>query len=108
MLCESGGMVADKVEDSGNLKSANLSERYNLALSDDEAKKIGPTQFEQAGWALLAVSPKTETALELMKHRLQVVRGRAILDCLTNAKKSWAKSALEKAAPHAWKYLPPE
>ena len=82
--------------------------RDYLALSDDEAKRIGPTQFEQAGRALLAVSPKTETALELMKHRLQVVRGRAILDCLKNAKEQWAKEALEKGAPHALKYLPPE
>jgi len=82
--------------------------RDYLALSDDEAKKIGPPQFEQAGRTLLAVSPKTETALELMKHRLQVVRGRAILDCLKKAKEPWGREALEKAAPHALKYLPPE
>ncbi|MSR53428.1 MAG: hypothetical protein EXS09_09065 [Gemmataceae bacterium] len=82
--------------------------RDYLALTDVAAKDIGPTQFEQAGRTLLAVSPKTETALELMKHRLQVVRGRAILDCLKNAKEPWAKGALEKAAPHALKYLPPE
>jgi Glycerophosphoryl diester phosphodiesterase family len=75
--------------------------RDYLALSDDEAKKIGPPQFEQAGRALLAVSQTTETAMELMKHRLQEVRGRAILDCLTHAKEPWAKAALEKGAPHA-------
>ena len=38
---------------------------------------------------------------ELMKHRLQEVRGRAILDCLAHAKEPWAKLALEKGAPHA-------
>lgn len=78
--------------------------RDYLALSDEDARKLGPAQFEPAGKALLAVSPKTETALELMKHRLQVVRGRAILDCLARAKEPWAKAALEKAAPHALAY----
>ena len=76
--------------------------RDYLALMDEEARKLGPPElFEQAARALLAVSPKTETALELMKHRLRVVRGRAILDCLAHAKESWARTALEKAAPHA-------
>jgi len=75
--------------------------RDYLALSDEDARKIGPPQFEEAGQALLAVSPRTETALELMKHRLQVVRGRAILDCLGHAKEAWALSALEKSAPDA-------
>jgi hypothetical protein len=78
--------------------------RDYLALSDEEAKKLGPEQFEAAGRALLAISPKTETALELMKHRLQVVRGRAILDCLAHAKEPWALAALEKGAPHALAY----
>jgi hypothetical protein len=36
-----------------------------------------------------------------MKHRLQVVRGRAILDCLAHAGEGGAQSALEKGAPHA-------
>jgi hypothetical protein len=79
--------------------------RDYLALTDDEAKKIGPPQFEQAGRTLLAVSPKTETALELMKHRLQVVRGRAILMCLAKANEAWARTALEKRAPHALDYI---
>jgi hypothetical protein len=78
--------------------------RDYLALSDDEAKKLGPPQFEDAARALLAVSPKTETALELMKHRLQAVRGRAILDCLARAKEAWALEALKKGAPHALAY----
>jgi hypothetical protein len=56
----------------------------------------------------LAVSPKTETALELMGHRLQQVRGWAILDCLGHAKELWARAALEKGAPHALAYIPPE
>src|SRR5262249_53722450 len=51
--------------------------RDYLALSDDDARTIGPPQFEEAGKVLLAVSPRTETALELMKYRLQAVRGRA-------------------------------
>jgi hypothetical protein len=78
--------------------------RDYLALSDEEARKIGPPQFEEAGKALLAVSPRAETALELMRHRLQVVRGRAILDCLLHAKERWAQAALKKGAPHALAY----
>src|SRR5205085_9462077 len=79
--------------------------RDYLALTDAEARKLGPAQFEQAGKALLAISPKTETALELMGHRLQVVRGRAVLDCLAHAKEPWARAALQKGAPHALAYV---
>jgi hypothetical protein len=75
--------------------------RDYLALTDEEARTLGPPQFEAAGRALLAVSPTTDTAVELMGHRLQVVRGRAILDCLARASEPWAVAALEKAAPHA-------
>ncbi len=75
--------------------------REYLALSDEEARKIGPPQFEEAAGALLAASPRTETALELMKHRLRAVRGRAVLDCLAHAGEPWARAALEKGAPHA-------
>jgi hypothetical protein len=73
--------------------------RDYLGLSDEDARKLGPPLFEEAGKALLAVSPRTETALELMKHRLQVVRGRAVLDCLAHAGEPWARAALEKGAP---------
>jgi hypothetical protein len=79
-----------------------------LALTDDEAWQIGPPQFEAASRALLAVSPHTETALELMKHRQQSVRGRAILHCLAHAKEPWARAALEQGARHALAYIPPE
>ncbi len=79
--------------------------RDYLALSDEETQSICPPQFEEAGKALLAVSPKTETALELMKHRRGDVRGRAILDCLAHAREDWARAALEKGAPHALAYI---
>jgi hypothetical protein len=78
--------------------------RDYLALSDDAARKLGPPQFEEAGRALLAVSPRAETALELMKHRRREVRGRAILDCLGRAGEPWARAALAKGAPHALAY----
>jgi hypothetical protein len=81
--------------------------RDYLALEDAAARRIGPPQFEQAARALLAVSPRTETALELLKHRLRVVRGRAILDCLAHAEEPWARAALAKAAPHALALRPP-
>lgn len=77
--------------------------RAYLALSDEAAAAIGPPQFEQAAHALLAISPREETARELLGHRLQVVRGRAILDCLrTDA--DWARAALQRVAPHALRY----
>jgi hypothetical protein len=79
--------------------------RDYLALNDEDAAKLGPPLYEQAAKPHLAVSPQAETALELMKHRLQVVRGRAILDCLARAKESWAQSALERGAPHALRYV---
>ena len=79
--------------------------RDYLALSDADAHKIGPPQFEEAAHAMLAISPKTETARELLKHRLQVVRGRAILDCLDHADELWALQALKQASPHALQYV---
>jgi Glycerophosphoryl diester phosphodiesterase family len=78
--------------------------RDYLALSDEDARKLAPPLFEEAGKTLLAVSPRTETALELMKHRLQAVRGRAVLDCIAHAKDAWAETALEKGAPDALAY----
>jgi hypothetical protein len=75
--------------------------RDYLALGDEAARKLGPPHFEQAARALLAVSPRTETALELLKHRSQAVRGRAILDCLAHARQEWARAALTRGAPHA-------
>jgi hypothetical protein len=79
--------------------------RDYLALSDADANTIGPPQFEEAARALLAISPKTATARELMKHRLLIVRGRAILDCLNRADEPWALHALQQGAPHALAYL---
>ncbi len=76
--------------------------RDYLALSDEDARRIGPPQFKEAAKALLAVSPRAETALELLRHRLQVVRGRAILGCLARVSEGWARAALEKGAPHAF------
>ena len=78
--------------------------RDYLALDNAAARVIGPEQFEPAARALLAVSPRTATAVELMGHRLQVVRGRAILDCLAHVREAWAREALERAAPHALAY----
>jgi len=82
--------------------------RDYLGLSDEEAKKIGPPQFESAAHTLLMISSRTETAVELMHHRLQVVRGRAILDCLAHHKEDWALDAVKAAAPHALAYIPPQ
>ncbi len=79
--------------------------RDYLALTDDAAKQLGPAKFEEAGRALLAVSPTTATALELLQHRLQAVRGRAILDCLARHHEPWAYTALKQGAKHALAYV---
>lgn len=75
-----------------------------LALSDEQARELSPISFEEAGQTLLAVSPSTKTAVELLRHRLQAVRGRAILDCLAHADEPWAIEALKAEAPHAMQY----
>ena len=80
--------------------------RDYLALSDEEARRLAPPLFAEAAKTLLTVSPRTETALELMEHRLRTVRGQAILVCLKHASEdAWARRALEQAAPHALTYI---
>jgi hypothetical protein len=79
--------------------------RDYLALDDDAARLLGPPQFEEAAQALLTVSPNTETVLELLGHRLQVVRGRAILECLSHGTEPWARAALKQGARHALAYV---
>ena len=105
MTCEPGNKAANLEraeallsELAGRVQIACLPEMLDLGY---DLAGLGPALFEEAARALLAVSPKTETALELMKHRLSVVRGRAILDCLTHAKQAWALATLEKGAAHA-------
>jgi hypothetical protein len=78
--------------------------RDYLALPDERARQLGPPQFGEAARTLLAVSPRTETAVELLEHRLRVVRGQAILGCLRHGREPWARAALAKAAPHALAY----
>ena len=79
--------------------------RDYLALSDGQATKLGPPQFEQAAHALLAINPTQKSLAELMQHRLQVVRGRAILNCLAHGNEEWARQSLQTSAPHALAYL---
>jgi hypothetical protein len=82
--------------------------RDYLALSDEEARRIGGLQFEPAGRAWLAISPQENTAQELLNHRRSDVRGRAILDCLDRITEPWARKSLESAAPQALAYVVPE
>jgi hypothetical protein len=82
--------------------------RDYLALTDEEARRIGPPQFEEAARTLLTVSPTTATALELLRHRDRAVRGRAILFCVGRAQEGWARAALEQGAPHALAYILPQ
>jgi hypothetical protein len=78
--------------------------RDYLALSDDQAGRIGPAQFEEAAKTLLTVSPNKETAIELMQHRLQIVRGRTILECVGRAGEPWANAVLREYTPYALAY----
>ncbi|MCI0381048.1 MAG: glycerophosphodiester phosphodiesterase family protein [Gemmataceae bacterium] len=80
--------------------------RDYLAQSDEKARDFGPPAlFEQAAKTLLTIRPETPVALELMKHRRGDVRGRAILVCLRHGDQPWARTALERGAPHALAYL---
>ena len=82
--------------------------RDYLALTAEEARKLGPPQFDAAARALLAISPRVDTAEEMMHHSMRIVRGRAILECLKHANETWALEALKRSAPYALRYLPPE
>lgn len=66
--------------------------RDYLALTDEDAKRIGIPQFEEAARCLLAISPAESTIAELKRHRLGLVRGRARLFELS-------KSELGDSAP---------
>jgi hypothetical protein len=100
-------LVFPALEKLPGLATEQLCRDY-LALSDEAARTIGPALFEEAGRTLLAVSPRTDTAVELMAHRLRAVRGRAILDCVSHGQEPWARAALERTAPHALDYILPE
>jgi hypothetical protein len=88
-------------------KTEKLCRDY-LALSDEEARRIGLPQFDAAAKTLLSVSPNERTALELLKHRHAGVRNRTVKVCLQHADEAWAIAALKQAAPHALNYIPPD
>jgi glycerophosphoryl diester phosphodiesterase len=79
--------------------------RDYLALSEAGARKRGPLLFEAAARTLLHISPDKETAIELLRHSRSEVRGRTILDCVAKADQTWAREALQAAAPHALRYV---
>jgi hypothetical protein len=87
-----------------DVNAAKLCRDY-LALSDADAREIGIELFEPAAKALLEITHDEAAAVELMKHRRQEVRGRAILVCLSHADQPWALSALRQSAPHALAYI---
>jgi hypothetical protein len=101
------GIVFGLLESFSGEASQQLCRDY-LQLSDDESRRIGSPLFEPAAQALLALSPEESTAVELLQHGRGDVRGRAILTCLAQIDSPWARAALQRAAPHALKYVPPE
>ena len=58
-------VIFPALEDCPGPAAEKLCREY-LALSDEEARRLGPPLFEEAARALLSISPRTETALELM------------------------------------------
>jgi hypothetical protein len=98
------GIVFDLLERFPGEPAQKLCRDY-LLLSDDDARRIGSPQFESAAHALLALTRDEATAVALLKHRRGDVRGRTILTCLSEIKSPWARAALERAAPHALKYV---
>lgn len=97
-------IVFDLLSDQPGPASEQICRDY-LALSDDEAARIGPLQFEAAAKALLAINPAESTVSELLQHRLSVVRGRAILFCLSRPDTPWARKLLQESAPPALQYV---
>lgn len=78
--------------------------RDYLKLADEEARRRGPLQFEQAARTLLEISSNEATATELLQHRRRDVQGRAVLMCLSHRHEPWARAVLERNAPFALKY----
>ena len=91
----------------GDADAAQVCRDY-LALSDEQAREIGIPMFEPAAKALVELTRDERAAVELMKHRRQDVRGRAILVCLAHADEPWALAALKAGAPHALAYVVPQ
>jgi hypothetical protein len=85
-------------------KTERLCRDY-LALSDAEARVIGPPQFEAAAKTLLTISPNETTAVELLRHRHAGVRNRTIKLCLQHADQAWAIAALKQEVPYALAYV---
>jgi hypothetical protein len=75
-----------------------------LELSDDEAERLGPPQFEAAARTLLVHRGKVDVASRLLEHRRRDVRGRTILDCVARYNEPWAHEALRRHAPHALQF----
>jgi hypothetical protein len=87
------------------LESADPICRDYLALSDDEAHRLGPPCFEAAARTLLSFRADAEVARSLLTHRRPDVRGRAILQCLARHDEGWAEQALRESARHALDYV---
>jgi hypothetical protein len=79
--------------------------RDYLALRDAGANKLGPPQFAPAAQCLLVIKKDEATAVELLNDSRPAVRNRAVKVCLRHAHEDWARAALEKAVPHALKYI---
>ncbi|MBI3860630.1 MAG: hypothetical protein HY290_01900 [Planctomycetia bacterium] len=91
------GIAFELLQQFPGAESERLCRDY-LALSDEEAQRIGSSQFEAAARTLLTLRPSEGVAAELLRHRRGDVRGRAILVCLTRIDEAWA------GAPHALAY----
>lgn len=78
-----------------------------LKLSLDQAKRHGPIRFADAAETLLLNRRDEATAIELLQNLRPAVRNRTIKVGLRHIEDPWARSALEKHAPHALAYVPP-
>jgi hypothetical protein len=99
-------IVFELVEQFPGEPTARLCRDY-LALTDDEALRLGPPQFEPAAQALLTLHANEPTAATLLHHRRPDIRGRTILTCLAHMDAPWSRAALSKAAPHALDFKMP-
>jgi hypothetical protein len=97
-------IVFELLEQFPNEQTECLCRDY-LALSDDEANRLGPPQFEPAAQTLLTVNPTEATAVSLLHHRRMDIRGRTILTCLARIDQPWAHSVLSKTVPFSLAFV---
>ena len=100
IICyESSGWLA------GQIRRLAAESGWLIREPRDDAACLSLLDSLRPSVLLLEISRDEKAAVELMNHRLQEVRARAILVCLDHADEPWAMAALRAGAPHASAYV---